>query len=85
MYEHEEVEESEGKDLAKQLGAIFQKTSAKESTGVDDLFTKIGTKFLDPNSTEGGSEGNKGGNNTSKGQKLKASPSKNSGEKKGCC
>ena len=34
MYEHEEVEENEGKDLAKSLGAIFQKTSAKESTGV---------------------------------------------------
>ena len=38
MYEHEEVEENEGKELAKELGAIFQKTSAKESTGVEDLF-----------------------------------------------
>ena len=38
MYEHEEVEENEGKELAKDLGAIFQKTSAKESTGVEDLF-----------------------------------------------
>ena len=52
MYEHEEVEEKEGKELAKELGAIFQKTSAKESTGVDDLFVKIGKKFLNPNSTE---------------------------------
>ena len=46
MYEHEEVEENEGKDLAKELGAIFQKTSAKESTGVEDLFVKIGKKFI---------------------------------------
>ena len=46
MYEHEEVEESEGKELAKQLGAIFQKTSAKEASGVEDLFVNIGKKFL---------------------------------------
>ena len=49
MYEHEEVEEDEGKELAKELNAIFQKTSAKESTGVDDLFIKIGKKFINPN------------------------------------
>ena len=78
MYEQEEVEENEGKELAKQLGAIFQKTSAKESTGVEDLFTKIGKKFLNPNSVEGG-------DNKPKGQKLKAEQSKSGGEKKGCC
>ena len=83
MYEHEEVEENEGKDLAQQLKAIFQKTSAKESTGVEDLFLRIGTKFLNPNSTDGGS-GAKPGNN-SKGQKLKADSPKNEGGKKGCC
>ena len=49
MYEHEEIEEEEGKKLAKELGAIFQKTSAKESTGVEDLFVKIGKKFINPN------------------------------------
>ena len=48
MYEHEEVEETEGAELGKELGAIFQKTSAKEATGVDDLFIKIGKKFLNP-------------------------------------
>ena len=80
MYEQEEVEENEGKDLAKQLGAIFQKTSAKESTGVEDLFIKIGKKFLNPNSTEGIS-----GDNKPKGQKLKSEKSKSGGEKKGCC
>ena len=51
MYEHEEVEENEGVDLGKELGAIFQKTSAKEAIGVDDLFIKIGKKFLNPNDT----------------------------------
>ena len=38
MYENEEVDDDEGKKLAKELGAIFQGTSAKESTGVEDLF-----------------------------------------------
>ena len=84
MYEHEEVEENEGKDLAKSLGAIFQKTSAKESTGVEDLFSKIGKKFLNPNATEGGSGHNKVDNNP-RGQKLNAQKSKGSGEKRGCC
>ena len=49
MYEHEEIEEDEGIQLGKELGAIFQKTSAKEATGVDDLFYKIGKKLINPN------------------------------------
>ena len=52
MYEHEEVEENEGKEFAKEINAIFQKTSAKESTGIEDLFAKIGKKFLDPSGSE---------------------------------
>ena len=32
--------------LAKEFGAIFQRTSAKESTGIDELFDKLGEKFL---------------------------------------
>ena len=83
MYEHEEVEESEGKNLAKELGAIFQKTSAKESTGVEDLFTTIGKKFINPNATIGGS--NSKVDNKPKGQKLKAGEQKADGGKKGCC
>ena len=83
MYEHEEVEENEGKELAKELGAIFQKTSAKESTGVDDLFVKIGKKFLNPNATETTDPGK--ADNKKKGQKLKANKTKNEEGKKGCC
>ena len=30
------------------LKAIFQKTSAKSSNGVEDLFIKIGKRFLNP-------------------------------------
>ena len=45
-YEYVEVEESEGVNLANELGAIFQLTSAKESSGVEELFEKIGKKYL---------------------------------------
>ena len=75
MYEHEEVEEKEGKDLAKELGAIFQKTSAKEARGIEDLFIGIGKKFLGPT----GSEENK---NDIKGDKKKIKLNKNQGEEK---
>ena len=78
MYENEEVEENEGKQLAKELGAIFQKKSAKESTGVEDLFLNIGKRFVNPNSKEGGSSNEKG-------QKLSSSKGKGGGGKKGCC
>ena len=50
LYENEEVDDNEGKMLAKELGAIFQKTSAKESTGVEDLFIKLGKKIIDSSS-----------------------------------
>ena len=52
MYEYEEVKQNEGMELAKELNAIFQKTSAKneQNGGIDELFKNIGKKFLDPNS-----------------------------------
>ena len=50
LYEHEEVSNEEGIQLAKQLNAIYQRTSAKEeSGGIDELFKNIGKKILNPN------------------------------------
>ena len=49
MYEHEEIEENEGRTLAERFNALFQKTSAKENTGIKELFEKIGKKFLNQN------------------------------------
>ena len=47
LYGNEEVDEDEAKNLAKDLNAIFQKTTAKETNGsVDDLFMKIGQKLF---------------------------------------
>ncbi len=48
----EEVVENEGRAFAKEIGAIFKYTSAKNSIGIDDLFKSIGNKFLDPNYEE---------------------------------
>ena len=53
MYEDEEVEENEGKSFAKEIGAIFQLTSPRDGSGINELFLKIGKRFLNPNSTEG--------------------------------
>ena len=48
MYEYEEVTEQEAKAFAKDIGAIFQTTSAKLSNGVDELLRMIGKKFVNP-------------------------------------
>ena len=48
MYEYEEVQETEAKAFAKDIGAIFQTTSAKLSNGVEELFKMIGKKFVNP-------------------------------------
>ena len=49
LYEFQEVSNDEGMALAKDLNAIFQNTSAKETSGgIDTLFINIGKKFLDP-------------------------------------
>ena len=54
MYEHEDVFEDDAKKFADEIGAIYQKTSAKVQNGVEELFIKIGKKFL--NLKSGGSE-----------------------------
>ena len=46
-YELEEVPEKEAKSFAKEINAIYQLISAKNRTGIDELFENIGKKFLD--------------------------------------
>lgn len=40
--------EADDKAFAKDIGAIFQTTSAKLSNGVEELFKMIGKKFVNP-------------------------------------
>lgn len=49
LYESEKVEESAGREFAKEIGAMFKLTSAKNMSGIEELFKDIGNKFLDPN------------------------------------
>ena len=47
-YYEQEVSTQEGKDLAREINAIFQCTSAKLGSGIDELFKMIAEKFIDP-------------------------------------
>jgi hypothetical protein len=49
MYENEDIEEATGRAFAKEIGAIFKYTSAKNANGIDDLFKAAGNKFIEPN------------------------------------
>ena len=89
LYEEEDVDEGEAKELADSLKAIFQKTSAKSSNGVDDLFVKIGKKFLNPKAEDISGPAVSPNKNVSKGDKknsIKLNKKNSDGkQKKGCC
>ena len=48
MYKNQCVDDDEAKHLAKEINAIFLKTSAKECKGINELFSIIGKKILNP-------------------------------------
>ena len=48
LYENEEVKEDDARECAKEIGAVFELTSAQNNTGINDLFLNVGYKFLDP-------------------------------------
>ena len=43
---NEEVKENEGKALAKEINAIYIRTSAKLNTCIEEMFNRIGKKFI---------------------------------------
>ena len=49
LFDQQQVNDEDGKKFAKQINGIFQPTSAKGNTGIDELFEKIGKKYFDPN------------------------------------
>lgn len=48
MYEFEEIKEDEGKAYARSIKASFKSTSAKNATGIEDLFSVIAKKYINP-------------------------------------
>ena len=84
LYQEEEVTNMEGMELAKQINAIYQRTSAKEEFGgIDELFKNIGRKVVNPtieiNSYLSKEE------RKQKGEKLMKEQIKNEKKKNGCC
>ena len=49
LIDTEQVDEKTGRAFAKEIGAIFKSTSAKNQKGIEELFKYIGNKYLDPN------------------------------------
>ena len=85
MYQMEEMTNDEGLAFAKELNAIYKRTSAKvaQGGGIDDLFKVIGKQFLHP-------ENEITSNMTkeelkSKGEKLRRDKIKNEQKKRNCC
>ena len=75
-YEIEQVKDEEGEQFAKQINAVFQRTSAKNFTGIEELFYDIGKKFLIQNGYNFNKE--------QKNDKIKIMKKKKE-KNKGCC
>ena len=78
-YLQEEVKEEEVKKFAKEIGAIYKRTSAMEGTNIEDLFNALAEKYLT----------DIGGVVIEKEKKdkiqIKAGDSADQPKKKGCC
>ncbi len=84
MYEREEVNENDAKEFAESKGAFFEITSAKNNTGINELFMNAANRFVDPNykgNSEEGKEQSEQGEGTIK---LEENDNKKE-KKKGCC
>ena len=80
---NEEVSDNEGKTLAKEINALFMRTSAKLNSSIDEMFNSIGKRILNPNSAIT--------NNLTKEEiiqkteKLRRAQKKNNIRNKSCC
>ena len=61
MYDREEVNENEAREFAEKIGAFFVITSAKNNTGINDLFMNAANRFVDPNFKGTSGEANQSG------------------------
>ena len=82
MYEKEEVNEGDGKQFADSIGAFFQITSAKNNTGIQDLFMDAANRFVNPN-FKGSSESKDNAESASNTVKLENADKKD--KKNKCC
>ena len=84
MYEREEVSENDAKEFAESKGAFFEITSAKNNTGINELFMNAANRFVDPN-YKGNPDEEKEQSEQGEGTiKLEENDNKKE-KKKGCC
>ena len=84
LYSEEEVSYKEGLEFAKEINAIYQRTSAKyESGGIDVLFENIAKKLSDSGETIINTI--EEGENKLKGEKLLKEKIKKGNKIKRCC
>ena len=57
MYDKEEVSEADAREFAEKVDAFFEITSAKNNTGITDLFMNAANRFVDPNYKGSSEEG----------------------------
>ena len=79
LYDDEEVKEEEGRQFASEIGAVFMLTSASTNAGIEELFKKVVSKFLDENSSN-----DTYGNNNNTNSNVKISGKEKKKAKK-CC
>ena len=82
-YMSEQVTDNEGKALAKEINAIYKRTSAKLNTSIDEMFNDIGKKFLNPNSEITSNLTKE--EMIQKSEKLRRDQIKNNNRNKNCC
>ena len=49
IIEREQIPEEKARNLAKEMNAIFELTSAASNIGIETLFHSLGCKYIDPN------------------------------------
>ena len=82
MYEKEEVTENEGKEFAEQIGAFFEMTSAKNNTGINDLFMNAAQRFFDPDYKQNPEDGK---DNIESEGKVKLDSNAQKNQRRRCC
>jgi len=84
MYDKEEVSENEAKQFAEKIGAFFGITSAKNNTGINELFMNAANKFVDPNYKINSEESKDKGESREETVKLD-NRDLNKEKRRGCC
>ena len=81
LYENEEVPETEAREFATSVNAIYALTSAQNNNGIDKLFEEIGESYLN-SKMQGNNQDTKDGDNQGKVLKLDAKDAKEKDKKK---